>query len=206
MTRCTKANRRLFLRDSLLVTTGACAGALVPALLKEQFFLSAHADDRTPRESFEQRLRDLGLELPPQAKPVAVYVPAVVTANLLFTAGHIPRSRDGALIQGRIGDDLTLDEGADAARLVALHVLSTVRGTLGTLDRVVRLVKVLGMVNCTPDFTQQPQVVNGFSELMVQVFGEEAGKAARSAVGMGSLPLNVPVEIEAVFEIIPSEK
>ncbi len=203
MTRQTRTNRRLFFRESLLVTTGVCAGALVPELLKVHFLDGAHADDGRPSPNFEQRLHDLGLELPPQAKPVAVYVPAVVTGNLLFSAGHIPRSMDGELVTGRVGDDLTLAEGYEAARLVGLHVLSTVRGTLGSLDRVVRLVKVLGMVNCTSDFTQQSQVVNGFSELMVKVFGEQAGKAGRSAVGMGSLPLNVPIEIEAIFEIIP---
>jgi enamine deaminase RidA (YjgF/YER057c/UK114 family) len=110
---------------------------------------------------------------------------------------------EGELVAGRVGADLTLEQGAEAARLVGLHVLSTVRAELGSLDRVVRLVKALGMVNCTPDFTQQSQVINGFSELLVDVFGEAAGKAGRSAVGMGSLPLNVPVEIEAIFEIVP---
>ena len=97
--------------------------------------------------------------------------------------------------------DLTLEQGKEAARIVGLNVLSSVRNTLGSLDKVVRLVKVLGMVNCTPDFTQQPQVINGFSELMVQVFGEKAGKGARSAVGMNALPNNIAVEIEAIFEV-----
>lgn len=198
-----RTTRRSFFRDSLLVTTGACAGACAPWLLESQFLHSVHADDQGEPADFEQRLRDLQLELPAQAKPVAVYVPAVVTGNLLFSAGHIPRTMDGELVTGRVGDALTLKEGYEAARLVGLHVLSTVRGTLGDLNRVVRLVKVLGMVNCTAEFTQQSQVVNGFSELMVEVFGEQAGKAGRSAVGMGSLPLNVPVEIEAIFEIVP---
>ena len=108
---------------------------------------------------------------------------------------------DGTLIQGRVGDDLTLKQGYDAARLVGLNVLSTIRSTIGNLDRVVRLVKVLGMVNSTSDFTQHPAVINGFSELMVEVFGETNGRGARSAVGMGSLPGNIPVEIEAIFEI-----
>ena len=99
------------------------------------------------------------------------------------------------------GSQLTLKQGYAAARLTGLNVLSTVRSTLGSLDKVVRLVKVLGMVNCTPEFTKQPQVINGFSELMVQVFGEHSGKAARSAVGMGALPSNIPVEIEAIFEV-----
>lgn len=200
------SNRRFFLRDSLLVAAGACAGTLAPTLLRERLEGRAYAQDKSPRESNEQRLRELGIELPPLSKPVAVYVPAVITGNLLFTAGHIPRSMTGELVTGRVGDDLTLEEGAEAARLVGLQLLSTVRGTLGSLDRVVRLVKVLGMVNCTPDFTQQSQVVNGFSELMVNIFGEQAGKAARSAVGMGSLPLNVPIEIEAIFEIAPDRQ
>ena len=196
-----ETNRRSFLRDSLLVAVGAGVGVTVPALLRQQLGGRAAADDRPSGGNYEQRLRELGIELPEPSKPVAVYVPAVVTGNLLFTAGHIPRSADGELIKGRIGDALTLEQGAEAARNVGLHILSTIRNTLGSLDRVVRLVKVTGMVNCTADFTQQSQVVNGFSELMIEVFGEQAGKAARSAVGMGSLPLGVPVEIEAVLEI-----
>jgi enamine deaminase RidA (YjgF/YER057c/UK114 family) len=100
-----------------------------------------------------------------------------------------------------VGRDLTLEEGRAAARLVGLNVLASVRSTLGSLDRVARVVKVLGMVNATEDFTQQPQVVNGFSDLMVEIFGEERGKGARSAVGMGSLPNNIPVEVEAIFEV-----
>lgn len=198
-----ETNRRTFLRDSLLVAVGAGAGATLSALLHGELGGRATAADRDPDANYEHRLRELGIELPEPSKPVAVYVPAVVTGNLLFTAGHIPRATDGEIIKGRIGDELTLEQGADAARNVALHILSTVRNSLGTLDRVVRLVKVTGMVNCTTDFTQQSQVVNGFSELMIEVFGESAGKAARSAVGMGSLPLGVPVEIEAVFEIEP---
>jgi enamine deaminase RidA (YjgF/YER057c/UK114 family) len=195
--------RRQFLRDGFLLTAGVCGGALAPGLLRDLFDGRALAEEEPAPGRFERRLEELGLELPPQSKPVAVYVPAVITGNLLFTAGHIPRTPDGEVLQGRIGKDLTLEQGAEAARLVGLHILSTVRGTLGSLDRVVRLVKVLGMVNCTPEFTAQSQVVNGFSELMVQVFGDEAGKAARSAVGMGSLPLNTAVEIEAIFDIRP---
>jgi enamine deaminase RidA (YjgF/YER057c/UK114 family) len=102
---------------------------------------------------------------------------------------------------GKVGRDLTIEEGRAAARLVGLNVLASVRGTLGSLDRVVRVVKVLGMVNAPEDFTQQPQVVNGFSDLMVEIFGEARGKGARSAVGMGSLPNNIPVEVEAIFEV-----
>jgi enamine deaminase RidA (YjgF/YER057c/UK114 family) len=105
------------------------------------------------------------------------------------------------MIEGKVGSDLTLEQGYEAARVTGLGVLSTVRATLGSLDQVARLVKVLGMVNCTPEFTQHPQVINGFSELMVQVFGEQLGKGARSAVGMGSLPGNIAVEVEAIFEL-----
>ncbi|MBX3436388.1 MAG: RidA family protein [Planctomycetaceae bacterium] len=199
------ANRRQFLHDGLLITVGACAGAVVPVLMREQLMGRAVAVETPTRPDFEKRLQESGVELPPQAKPVAVYVPAVITGNLLFTAGHIPRTLSGELITGRVGDEMTVEQGTEAARLVALQILSTVRQSLGTLDRVSRLVKVVGMVNCTPGFTQQPQVINGFSELMIHIFGAEAGTAARSAVGVGSLPLNVPVEIEAVFEILPAE-
>jgi enamine deaminase RidA (YjgF/YER057c/UK114 family) len=149
----------------------------------------------------EQRLRELGIELPPPPRPIAVYVPAVRTGNLLFTAGHTPRQPDGTAMPGKLGADLSIEEGHAAARVAGLNLLSTVRNTLGSLDAVVRLVKTLGMVNCTPDFGRQPQVVNGFSELMVEIFGEERGKGGRSAVGMASLPGNQPVEIEAIFEV-----
>ena len=120
---------------------------------------------------------------------------------MLYASGHGPRKADGTLIQGKVGNELNLKEGYAAARLVGLNVLSTVRATLGSLNEVVQLVKVLGMVNSTPDFTKHPQVINGFSELMVQVFGEKAGKGARSAVGMGSLPSGIAVEIEAIFQV-----
>ncbi|HCD03218.1 MAG TPA: hypothetical protein DER64_22115, partial [Planctomycetaceae bacterium] len=119
---------------------------------------------------------------------------------MLYASGHGPRTTEGMLIQGRVGDDLTLKQGHEAARLVGLNILSTIRNTIGSLDQVVRLVKVLGMVNCTPDFGTQPQVINGFSDLMVEVFGEN-GRAARSAVGMGALPGNIPVEVEAIVQV-----
>jgi enamine deaminase RidA (YjgF/YER057c/UK114 family) len=126
----------------------------------------------------------------------------VKVGSLLFVSGHGPAAGpDGKSYAGKVGRDLTLEEGRAAARLVGLNVLASVRSTLGSLDRVARVVKVLGMVNATEDFTQQPQVVNGFSDLMVEIFGEERGKGARSAVGMGSLPNNIPVEVEAIFEV-----
>jgi enamine deaminase RidA (YjgF/YER057c/UK114 family) len=197
-------NRRSFLRTGMQLTAGIGAGALAPWIWHRHWETVATANVQVDKNNVEQRIKDLGLELPPPAKPVAVYVPAVITGNLLYTAGHIPWLADGKMQVGRVGSDLTVEQGAAAARLVGLQILTTLRQALGNLDRVSRLVKVLGMVNCTPEFTQQPKVINGFSELMVQVFGEQAGKGARSAVGVGSLPGNTPVEIEAIFEIRPS--
>jgi enamine deaminase RidA (YjgF/YER057c/UK114 family) len=153
-------------------------------------------------QSAEARLRELGLTLPAAPAPIATYVRAVKVGNLLFVSGHGPAAApDGKTFSGKVGRDLTLEEGRTAARLVGLNVLASVRSALGSLDRVVRVVKVLGMVNAAGDFTQQPQVVNGFSDLMVEIFGEERGKGARSAVGMGSLPNDIPVEVEAIFEV-----
>ncbi len=196
-----QSDRRTFLRDGFLIGVGASAGALLPAAVRIFTPQPAFAQDTTATGSAEKRLRELKIELPPPPKPVAVYVPAVRVGDTLYASGHGPRRLDGTSVQGKVGDDLTLEQGYEAARIVGLNVLSSVRDTLGSLDKVVRLVKVLGMVNCTPDFAQQPQVINGFSELMVQVFGEEAGKGARSAVGMNALPSNIAVEIEAIFEV-----
>lgn len=148
----------------------------------------------------EARIKELKLELPAPPKPVATYIPAVQVGNLLYVSGHGPLKPDGKMLSGRVGADMTLEQGKEAARVVGLAILSTVRNTLGSLDRVVRLIKVLGMVNATPDFKDHPQVVNGFSDLMVEVFGD-TGKGARSAVGMGSLPGNIPVEVEVIFEV-----
>lgn len=196
-----ESTRRTFLRDSLLVSAGAGAGWLIAGGRQRGLLNSAFGADDRRAPGHERRLQELGLELPAPAKPVAVYITAAVTGNMLFTAGHIPFNEEGKPLAGRVGEDFSLEQGREAAHQVGLSVLSTVRNKLGSLDRVVRLVKVLGMVNCTPDFSQQPQVINGFSELMIQVFGEDAGKAARSAVGVASLPVNCPVEIEAIFEI-----
>jgi enamine deaminase RidA (YjgF/YER057c/UK114 family) len=150
----------------------------------------------------ETRIQELHLTLPPPPKPVAKYKTAVQVGQLLFVSGHGPLKADGkSFMPGRVGADLTLEQGKEAARLVGLAILSTVRNTLGSLDKVKRLVKTLGMVNCTADFKDHPQVINGFSELMAEVFGEDAGVGARSAVGMGSLPSNIAVEIECVFEV-----
>ena len=150
----------------------------------------------------EVRLQELHLTLPPAPQPMAKYKTAVLAGNMLYVSGHGPTKSDGkSLVAGKVGADLTLQQGKEAARLVGLAILSTVRNTLGSLDKVKRLVKALGMVNCTPDFKDQPAVMNGFSELMAEVFGEEAGVGARSAVGMGSLPANIPVEVECIFEV-----
>ena len=151
----------------------------------------------------EARLKELNLTLPPAPKPVAKYKTAVQVGSVLYVSGHGPAKIDGnSPVVGRVGDELTPEQGKEAARLVGLAILSTVRNTLGSLDRVKRLVKTLGMVYATPDFKDHPQVINGFSELMAEVFGDDAGVGARSAVGMGSLPGNIPVEIECIFEVI----
>jgi enamine deaminase RidA (YjgF/YER057c/UK114 family) len=149
----------------------------------------------------ETRIQELHLTLPPAPKPVAVYKTAVRHGNLLYVSGHGPLKADRSMITGRVGQDLTAEQGKEAARQVGLAVLATVRTHLGTLDKVKRLVKTFGMVNCTDDFKDQPQVINGFSELMKDVFGEDAGVGARSAVGHNSLPGNIAVEIECVFEV-----
>ena len=153
-------------------------------------------------QSAEERLKNLKLELPPIAQaPGLLIVPCVRAGDMLYVSGHTPMGADGKAVVGKLGRDMDVKQGQEAARLVALRVLSVVRAELGSLDRVVRVVKALGMVNCTPDFTQTPQVVNGFSELLIQVFGDAAGRGARSAVGMASLPGGAPVEVEAIFQV-----
>lgn len=147
----------------------------------------------------EARLKELGIELPPVSAPVANYVNAVRTGNLLFLAGKGPKQSNGEYIKGKVGADLTEAQGAEAARIVAINQLAVLKAELGDLKKVKRIVKVLGMVNSTPDFENHPEVINGFSNLMVEVFGEK-GKHARAAVGMGSLPRNIAVEIELVVE------
>jgi enamine deaminase RidA (YjgF/YER057c/UK114 family) len=149
----------------------------------------------------ETRIQELHLTLPPAPKPVAVYKPAVQLGNVLYISGHGPLLPDGKYILGKVGAELNLEQGQQAARQVGLAILSTVRATLGSLDKVKRLVKTLGMVNCPADFKDHPKVINGFSELMADVFGKDNGIGARSAVGMGSLPNNMAVEIECIFEV-----
>jgi len=153
--------------------------------------------------SNEARIAELKLELPPAPKPVAVYKPLVVAGNMAYVSGHGPLKSDKTLITGQIGADLDLAAGKAAARQTGLAILATLREQLGSLDRVKRVIKVLGMVNSTPQFGEHPAVINGCSELFADVFGRDNGIGARSAVGMGSLPGNIAVEIEAIFEIEP---
>ena len=149
----------------------------------------------------EQRLAELKLTLPAAPKPVAVYRPVVVVNNLAYVSGHGPVRNDGTMITGRVGADLNLAEGQAAARQVGLVILASLRAHFGSLDKVKRVIKTLGMVNSAPDFYDQPLVINGFSELLVLLWGEENGIGARSAVGMGPLPKNIAVEIEVIFEL-----
>jgi enamine deaminase RidA (YjgF/YER057c/UK114 family) len=149
---------------------------------------------------FDKKLKELGIELYAPTKPMANYVKVVRSGNLLFFAGHGPTLADNSNILGKVGKDLTLDQGYAAAKQTGVALLSTLKGEIGDLNKVKRIVKVLGMVNCTDTFFDQPKVINGFSDLMVAVFGEK-GKHARSAVGMYMLPLNIAVEIEMIVEI-----
>lgn len=151
--------------------------------------------------SAESRITELKLQLPPAPKPAGVYKPIVVVGNMAYVSGHGPVQNDGSLMVGRVGDQLDQQGGYDAARQTGLAILATLKSHLGSLDRVRRVVKTLGMVNSTSDFKEHPSVINGFSELFGQVFGEENGIGARSAVGMGSLPGNIPVEVEVIVEI-----
>lgn len=149
---------------------------------------------------FDKRLDELHLTLPPAPKPVAVYKPAVKVGSLLYVSGHGPLKEDKSLILGVVGKDLTTDEGKAAARQTGLAILSTLKDTLGSLNKVKRLIKSFGMVNCTAEYTDQPKVINGYSELMKDVFGDD-GVGARSAVGHNALPGGMAVEIEAIFEV-----
>lgn len=153
-------------------------------------------------QSPEQELEALGIELFTPPKPIANYVKAVRTGNLVFLAGHGPGKADGTNIKGRLGDDLTIEQGYEAARVAAIAMLSSLKAEIGDLGKVTRIVKVTGMVNSTPDFYDQPKVINGCSDLLVEIFREK-GKHARAAVGMASLPSNIAVEIEMIVEVTP---
>lgn len=151
----------------------------------------------------EEIIQSTPLSLPPAPAPAGVYKPLVLLGNLAYLSGHGPVTMDGSLLTGRVGEDVDKEQGKLAARQVGLTMLSTLRAQLGSLDRVARVIKVLGMVNATPDFGEHPYVINGCSELFAEVFGSEHGIGARSAVGMGSLPGNITVEIEAILELHP---
>jgi len=152
----------------------------------------------TPDENFAA----LGLNLPPAPTPLGVYKPYLIDGKYLYVSGHGTVKDDKSLIIGRIGETINMEEGKLAARQVGLAILSTIKTNLGSLDKVKRVIKVLGMVNCTPDFEKHPFIINGCSELFAKVWGEDNGIGVRSAVGMGSLPDNIPVEIEALFELV----
>ncbi|MBN9117986.1 MAG: RidA family protein [Planctomycetes bacterium] len=160
-----------------------------------------HHNRRTAVSTPEKRVQELHLTLPPAPKPVAVYKTAVKFGTLLFVSGHGPLKADKTMITGRVGKDLTLEQGKEAARQVGLAILATVKDHLGSLDKIKRLIKTFGMVNSTDDFLDHPKVINGFSELMKDVFGEDAGVGARSAVGHNVLPGNIAVEVECIFEV-----
>ena len=151
----------------------------------------------TPDENFKA----LNLELPPAPRPMGVYKPFMIVGNFAYVSGHGTLKSDGTMIIGKVGQDMTADEGKLAAQQVGLAILATLTANLGSLNKIKRVVKTLGMVNATPDFGRHPFVINGCSELFAKIWGQDAGVGVRSAVGMGSLPENIPVEIEVMFEL-----
>ena len=155
------------------------------------------------RMSAEAQLTSLGITLPQAPPKGGIYKPVVVVNNVAYISGHGPYLADGGMIRGRVGEDLDLAQANAAARQTGLAMLATLKKELGSLDRVKRVVKLLGMVNCTPEFVDHPKVINGCSELFAQIWGDDAGIGARSAVGMVSLPGNIAVEIEGIFEVTP---
>ena len=149
----------------------------------------------------EANLKNLGIELPPPFKATGMFQPLVVSGGVGYIAGHGPLLRDGKMMVGRIGDELDVETGVLAARCTGLSILATLRAELGNIDRIQRVLKALVMINCMPDFTQHPRIADGFSRLFAEIFGVERGVGARSAVGMGSLPFGIPVEVECVIEL-----
>ncbi|KAA6316542.1 hypothetical protein EZS27_033161 [termite gut metagenome] len=149
----------------------------------------------------DEQFEKLGLTLPPAPSPMGAYKPCLIDGKHLYLSGHCPVQNDKSLITGRVGSELTQEEGKAAARQVGLTILSTIKANLGSLNKIKRVMKVFGMVNCTPDFQKPPYIVNGCSELFAAVWGEDNGVGTRSAVGVGSLPDNIPVEIEVLFEL-----
>jgi enamine deaminase RidA (YjgF/YER057c/UK114 family) len=164
------------------------------------FVLSFGIQSTAQKIDFDKKLKELGIELYPPTKAMGNYVKVVRTGNLLYFAGHGPTRADNSNITGKIGKDLTLEQGYEAAKQTGVALLSTLKAEVGDFNKLKRIVKVLGMVNCTQEFTDQPKVINGFSDLMVNIFGEK-GKHARSAVGMYMLPSNIAVEIEMIVEV-----
>ena len=173
------------------------------ALLVMFVFLFATAGFSQKQISYEARLKDLKIVLPPAPNPVASYVPAVRSGDLIFLAGQGPMSAGRPTMSGKVGSDLSEEQGNKAARETVFNLLAALKAEIGSLDRVKRIVKLTGFVNSAPGFTRQPWVVNGASDLLVEIFGE-AGKHARSSVGVSELPMNIPVEIELVVEVVPS--
>jgi enamine deaminase RidA (YjgF/YER057c/UK114 family) len=153
------------------------------------------------KKTADERFEKLGLILPPAPRPMGVYKPFLQVGDLVYVSGHGTVREDGTLIKGRVGQDLTVDAGKAAAQQVGLAILATLKENLGSFNRIKRVIKVLGMVNSVPEFDKHPFIINGCSELFAKVWGEDNGVGVRSSVGMGSLPDNIPVEIEAIFEL-----
>ena len=150
----------------------------------------------------ERKWKELNIELPPAPRPLGVYKPCLQDGKYLYLSGHGPVQKNGSLIIGRIGENMDMEEGKKAARQVGLTMLATIQANISSFNHIKRVIKVLGMVNCTADFLKHPYIINGCSELFAEIWGEENGIGVRSAVGMGSLPDNIPVEIEALFELV----
>ena len=189
--------RSTFIKLGSLAAVSALA---IPALFHSCKTTTRSAGAACHEVDVEQRIKELGLVLPPVTKPLGIYKPVLVSGNLLYVSGQGPVLPDGSLITGRVGADLTLEEGQRAARQVGLTMISVIKEYFGDLNRICRLIKTLGMVNCSMDFHQQPAVINGFSGLMAEIFGDENGIGVRSAVGM-ILPSSIAVEVEAIFEL-----
>lgn len=177
---------------------------LIPKIMKQSIIILFVAVTCFPtfaqKIDFDKKLKELGIELFAPTKPIANYVKAVRVGNLIFLSGHGPTKADGSNITGKVGKDLTLEQGYEAAKLTAIGLISTLKAELGDLNKIKRVVKVNGWVNCYPDFTDQPKVINGCSDLMVSLFGEK-GRHARAAMGAVALPTNIAVEIEMVVEV-----
>lgn len=193
-------NQRLFMKNLIVASFLVMLFGIGCTPTNESATQTEVMKAQVPVTDVEAKLKELGIELPAVPPPVANYVNAVTTGNLVFLAGKGPNKPEGGYVTGKVGQDLSVEEGYEAAKLAAIIQLAALKAEIGDLNRVKRIVKVLGMVNATPDFDQQPEVINGFSDLMVAVFGDK-GKHARSAVGMGSLPRNIAVEVEMIVEI-----